>query len=303
MMVDNGAVLIHCRTRYCDYPGRLFQYPEDFTTEQLYELRSVILQSTTAVEELRRTHGQRRIVIGTRTHLILGVTAYVADVAGTAAKEVRPDGQDSRGDVRRVTPAYTDWGGRPVYGFFGFVWKKKAGVFCGANHTALCPAARQWPGFPSADSFARMVRQHVLPRWEQHYWEQTYGAAYTEQVSLVLGRCGGSGPVPLIPGRCDGGDPVLERCGGPVCQPDVCGRQANTEPGALKIYPVRMETCMLRQVMWEAAKEGVSVSGCTGFADINSAGRSAFMNITCTGQDVERIVLKHRKHRPKGPAR
>ncbi len=257
MLVDESSVLIHCRSKYCDFPGKLFQCPEDFTARQIYDLRSVILQTTESVEDLRQSHEQRQVIICLGEHLVLGTTAYMKDILG---------GED-----------YGDCGGRPVYGFFGFVWKRRPGEREGYP-------VRIAKGFPSAESFASLVQTYVLPKWEMRYWEESRGAAYKEQVKfdrfskltaeLLCGKPGPAG----------------------ISETDL---HANTEQTALKVYPGSLKETMLHQAL-KAAVRGVSVSCCTRFPSLNSAGRSAFMNVTCAGREEGRILLKRRTLKKRG---
>lgn len=270
MLVDKGSVLIHCRNKYCDFPGKLFQYPQDFTTEQIYRLRAMILQTTEAIEDLRQNHETRQVVICTREHLVLGITAYIKDILG---------GEEN----------YADCGGRPVYGFFGFVWKEKIG-----GNGGYPPRIAK--GFPSVESFALLTRKYVLPKWEVRYWEECQGAAYGEQVEFDR--------FPEISGK----PPRNAR--GLICETTVDGLSVNTERTKLKVYPGCLKNVMLQRTLQAAVRGGGSVtehpenradgggcrlSCCTGFPSLNSAGRSAFMNVTCAGRAEGRVLLKRRK--------
>lgn len=262
MLVDKGSVLIHCRSKYCDFPGRLFQCPEDFTTRQIYGLRSMILQTTEAIEDLRQSHEQRQVIIGTGEHLVLGITSYMKDVLG------RED--------------YADCGGRPVYGFFGFVWKKNTGK--NEDYPIRIPK-----GFPSAGSFALLAQKYVLPKWEMRYWEEGPGAAYEEQVefdrfSELLPDISGSEPENVNRGT-------------------VMDLSVNTEKTILKVYPGYLKEAMLCRTLKTAVYNGIQVSSCTGFPGLNSAGRSSFMNVTCAGREEGRILLKRRKAKKHGCGR
>lgn len=256
MLVDKGSVLIHCRNKYCDFPGKLFQYPEDFTIEQIYGLRSMILQTTEAIEDLRQSHEKRQAVICTGEHLVLGITAYMKDILGNGS-----------GD-------YADCGGRLVYGFFGFVWKMDFGEKVGY------PVQIQ-KGFPTAESFASLARKYVLPKWETRYWEDGQGAAYEEQVEFDR--------FPVFPKE------TPESAKG-VKSETAAGRlSANDDEIALKVYPGCLKDVMLRRTLQAAVHSGIPVSCCTGFPGLNSAGRSAFMNVTCAGREEGRVLLKRRK--------
>lgn len=254
MLVDKGSVLIHCRNKYCDFPGKLFQRPQDFTTRQIYRLRPMLLETTEAMEDLRQSHERRQVVICTGEHLILGITAYIKDILGTEA--------------------YADCGGRPVYGFFGFVWKRNSGENGGYP-------PRMQTGFPSAESFACLARKYVLPEWERRYWEDCQGAAYEEQVEFDI--------FPALSQKLPDGSPGLKG------ETAAAGLSANTEKTALKVYPGRLKEVMLYRTMQAAVDGGALVSCCTGFPSLNSAGRSAFMNVTCAGREEGRVLLKWRK--------
>lgn len=254
MRVDKGSVLIHCRNKHCDFPGKLFQRPEDFTLRQIYSLRPVILQTTEAIEDLRQNHEKRQVVICTEEHLVLGITAYIKDILGA-------------GD-------YVDRGGRPVYGFFGFVWKREYKERSGYPKQIS-------KGFPSAESFASLAEKYVLPRWELRYWEDCQGAAYEEQVEFDR--------FPPLPQEApDNMQGAKSRTAGK-------GWSANTEKTALKVYPGCLKEVMLRRTLQAAVRGGGPVSCCTGFPGLNSAGRSAFMNVTCAGREEGKVLLKWRK--------
>ncbi len=254
MLVDKGSVLIHCRNKYCDFPGKLFQYPEDFTVGQIYGLRSMILQTTEAMEDLRQSHEKRQAVICTGEHLVLGITAYINDILGA-------------GD-------YADCGGRSIYGFFGFVWRKECGEKAGYGRQIQ-------KGFPSAESFSSLTRKYVLPKWETRYWEDCQGAAYEEQVEFDR--------FPALPVERPGGMQGLKS------ETAADGLSVNTEETALKVYPGCLKDVMLRRTLQAAVRGGLPVSCCTGFPGLNNAGRSAFMNVTCVGREEGRVLLKRRK--------
>ena len=155
MTVKNGAALIHCRTKYCDFPGKMFQYPADFTPAELYGFRTMILQTTREAEELRQTHRFRCVVIASQKHIVLGVTGYLNDMLKEAGR------------------CYEDEGGRPVCGFFGLSWKREEMPVILAD------------GFPSLESFCAVVRRWVLPRWEARYWQQPQASEYDMEAELI----------------------------------------------------------------------------------------------------------------------
>lgn len=265
MLVDNGSVLIHCRSKYCDFPGKLFQYPRDFTVEQLYQARSMVLQTTEAIEELRQNHGRRQVVICTGTHLVMGVTAYIRDIL-----EAGPD-------------IYADCGGRPVYGFFGFVWKRMGGEKGGYP-------ARLLKGFPSSAGIGLLIKKHVLPKWEARYWEEGQGADYGEQVEFDLFPAFSPELLQDVPGSRSGTAGL--KSGMPSD-----GLSANQESALLKVYPGVLNEVMLHRTLEAAVYDGVTVSCCTGFPGLNSAGRSAFMNVSCAGREDGRVLVKRRKRK------
>lgn len=252
MRISDSSVLIHCRNRYCDFPGKLFQYPEDFTLNQIYELRSMLLQTTESIEDLRKAQEKRKVIISTGSHLILGITAYLKDISKPA-----------KSGSRKMAELYTDGGGRPVYGFLGFVWKIKDGV-----------PERIAEGFPSPESFFRLLEAYILPRWELRYWEERRGAAYEEQVGFDRFSVFSAAE-----------------------ESEDSRYKANRDPIALKVYPKSMETVMLRETLLKAVHSKEPVSCCTRFPGLYSAGRSAFMNVTCAGRDDGRMLLKRRKRR------
>lgn len=268
MLVDNGSVLIHCRNKYCDFPGKLFQYPKDFTSAQLYQVRSMVLQTTESIEELRESHGKRQAVICTGSHLIMGVTAYIRDIP--EADSHKTSVENGYGAEPSVQDIYADCGGRPVYGFFGFVWKRSEGED-GRYPMQLLK------GFPSLASIGLLIQNHVLPKWEVRYWEEGQGADYGEKVELDLFR-------PFTPVR-------SEELSGEIKGP------ANQESALLKVYPGILNDVMLHRTLEAAVYDGVPVSCCTGFPSLNSAGRSAFMNVSCAGRDEGRILVKRRKRK------
>ncbi len=226
MTAGDGGALIHCRTKYCDFPGAIFQCPQDMSLAELYGFRRLILQTTGEIEELRHSGRIRRAVIAGKRHLAAGLTGYLKDIMGDGG-------------------LYTDEGGRPVYGFFAFVWKREELP----EHLA--------EGFPSMESFQELIRRWVLPRWENRYWEQPKRGCYDEKILLA----------PF---------PGLEEGEGKA------GR-ANTSGSRLKIYPAGQEWLLLRQALSAAAEENRTVSGCTCFPGEMAGLRSAFMNISCAG--------------------
>ena len=288
MPVDNGSVLIHCRSKYCDFPGKLFQYPQDFTAAQLYQVRAMILQTTESIEDLRQTHEKRRVILCTGTHLVMGVTAYIRDIleADSHKKSVEK-GYDA---AYSGTDIYADCGGRPVYGFFGFVWKGPEGE---KGRYPLQIAE----GFPSLESIGLLIRNHVLPKWEARYWEEDQGADYGEQVEFDLF------PTFLAELRQDEPDCKRELAGLGSGMSEsrnkipLVSLLANQERALLKVYPGSLNEVMLCKTLEAAVYDGVPVSCCTGFPNLNSAGRSAFMNVSCAGRDEGRILVKRRKRK------
>ena len=240
MTVKNGAALIHCRTKYCDFPGKMFQYPADFTPAELYGFRTMILQTTREAEELRQTHRFRCVVIAAQKHIVLGVTGYLNDMLKEAGR------------------CYEDEGGRPVCGFFGLSWKREEMPVILAD------------GFPSLESFCAVVRRWVLPRWEARYWQQPQASEYDMEAELI---------------------PFSER------EKEIRGKwqRANVFRDRLKIYPPDQGEQLLQQVMAAAVKENRAVSGCTGFTGAAAAVRSSFMNVSCEGIQLGRIVVRQRK--------
>ena len=278
MLVDNGSVLIHCRNKYCDFPGKLFQYPKDFTSAQLYQVRSMVLQTTEAIEELRQSHGKRQAVICTGSHLIMGVTAYIRDIP--EADSYKTSVENGSG----AEPSVQDCGGRPVYGFFGFVWKRSEGED-GRYPLQLLE------GFPSLASIGLLIQNHVLPKWEVRYWEEGQGADYGEKVELDLFR-------PFAPVLSEGlSGEIKGPAGGQNNGTLSGGLPANQESALLKVYPGILNDVMLHRTLEAAVYDGAPVSCCTGFPSLNSAGRSAFMNVSCAGRDEGRILVKRRKRK------
>lgn len=274
MLVDNGSVLIHCRSKYCDFPGKLFQYPRDFTSAQLYQARSMVLQTTEAAEELRQDHGRRRVVIYTGAHLVMGVTAYMRDILKAGGHKTDTEGRYGSGFSG--TDLYADCGGRPVYGFFGFVWKGQ-GKEKGGYPLQIVK------GFPSLASFGRLIQNYVLPKWEVRYWEEGQGADYGEQVEFDLFPA-------FLP-------EVLQDMPGLKNGMPADGLAANRERALLKVYPGALDEEMLHRTLEAAVYDGVPVSCCTGFPGLNSAGRSVFMNVSCAGREGGRILVKRRKRK------
>ena len=133
-MINKASALVYTREKHIGFPGGWFKVqPEDFSDEAVKPVMEYALSAMEDVKPLRSNHKQVRVVIAQNGYVILGMAAYLRDLFS--------DGWEG-----------IDEKNRPIYGFFGYVWKKE-------DFSCVC-------SFPNLTEFASLVAEHIRPNWE-----------------------------------------------------------------------------------------------------------------------------------------
>ena len=133
-MISKASALIYTREKYIGFPGGWFKVqPEDFSESTAKLLLEYAMSAMEDVKPLRSDHKQVKVVIADAGYVVLGIACYLRDLFS--------DGWEG-----------VDRTNRPVYGFFGYVWKQK-------DFRQVCK-------FPDLTEFADLVAEHIRPNWE-----------------------------------------------------------------------------------------------------------------------------------------
>lgn len=133
-MISKASALIYTREKYIGFPGGWFKVqPEDFSDSTAKLVLEYAMSAMEEVKPLRSDHEQVKVVIAEGGYVVLGIACYLRDLFS--------DG----------------WGGadqmnRPIYGFFGYVWKQN-------DFTRDC-------SFPDLSAFADLAAEYIRPNWE-----------------------------------------------------------------------------------------------------------------------------------------
>lgn len=155
-MLNKASALIYTREKHIGFPGGWFKVqPEDFpkaTAKRL--LDDYAMAAMEDVKQLRSAHKQVSVVIVEDGYVILGIAAYLRDLFSDGW-----EGVDERN--------------RPVYGFFGYVWKQK-------DFNQCCY-------FPTLDQFANLVSDYIRPNWDLS--KNSHWATHQELVPYQYSPC------------------------------------------------------------------------------------------------------------------
>jgi len=155
MLVKNAAMVAYTRLKYIGFPKDLLVSPADISEEFSKKLISYVHDSMESIAELRSIHKYSKVVIAEQGYLVIGITAYLRDIADS----------DWEG---------ADKGGRLVYGFFGYIWKKEDFVCKG--------------GFPAIEEFRKILDEWIRPHWEDsefsRWAEMKKVSSYTSEVQM-----------------------------------------------------------------------------------------------------------------------
>lgn len=132
-MNNKPAVLICTRLKYIGFPKTFTIMPDDFSKQEENSVKEYINEAMESVSELCSTHLQSQVVLVNDHHIILGVVAFLRDLAD--------DGWQGK-----------DKGTRLIYGFFGYVWKRKEFDL-------------QY-NFPESVCFTDLLNKWIRPHWE-----------------------------------------------------------------------------------------------------------------------------------------
>ena len=133
-MICKASALIYTREKYIGFPGGWFKVqPEDFSDSTAKLVLEYAMSAMEDVKPLRGNHEQVKVVIAEAGYVVLGIACYLRDLFS--------DGWEGADQMNR-----------PVYGFFGYVWKQN-------DFTRDC-------GFPDLSEFANLAAEHIRPNWE-----------------------------------------------------------------------------------------------------------------------------------------
>lgn len=132
--MNKASALIYTREKHIGFPGGWFKVqPEDFSEKTAELVMEYAMSAMEDVKPLRSAHKQVHVVIAENGYVVLGIAAYLRDLFS--------DGWEG-----------IDEKNRPLYGFFGFVWKQSE-----FTHAFT---------FPKLSEFANLVAEHIRPNWE-----------------------------------------------------------------------------------------------------------------------------------------
>lgn len=133
-MISKASALIYTREKHIGFPGGWFKVqPEDFSEETAKLVMEYAMSAMEDVKPLRSNHKQVHVVIAENGYVVLGISAYLRDLFS--------DGWEG-----------IDEKNRPIYGFFGYVWKQN-------EFNNACK-------FPNLAEFASLIAEHIRPNWE-----------------------------------------------------------------------------------------------------------------------------------------
>lgn len=154
-MISNASALIYTREKHIGFPGGWFKVqPEDFSEKMAKLVMEYAMSAMEDVKPLRSTHRQVRVVIAEGGYVVLGIAAYLRDLFS--------DGWEG-----------IDEKNRPIYGFFGFVWKQY-------DFPQAC-------AFPKLSEFANLITEHIRPNWELS--KNAHWATHQELLSYRYTPC------------------------------------------------------------------------------------------------------------------
>lgn len=132
--MNNASALIYTREKHIGFPGGWFKVqPEDFSDETVKLVMQYAMSAMEDVKPLRSNHKQVHVVIAENGYVVLGIASYLRDLFS--------DGWEG-----------TDEKNRPIYGFFGYVWKQN-------DFNTVCK-------FPNLSEFSNLVAEYIRPNWE-----------------------------------------------------------------------------------------------------------------------------------------
>lgn len=106
--MTEAAIIIHTRTKFCDFPSALAVSPSVLNREELTQVRKKILETTRAIDNLHRNE-VRMMIYSFGDYVVAGMTSFLNCFA------------DYNTDSSRY---FVDEKGRNIYAFIGFVFKK-----------------------------------------------------------------------------------------------------------------------------------------------------------------------------------
>jgi len=81
MLVKNAAMVAYTRLKYIGFPKDLLVSPADISEEFSKMLISYVHDSMESIAELRSIHKYSKVVIAEQGYLVIGITAYLRDIA------------------------------------------------------------------------------------------------------------------------------------------------------------------------------------------------------------------------------
>jgi len=137
------APIIHGRTLEIDFRENLIAIPDDFDQGKVDWAKDYILNSTDKIETLR--NNIRHILFSDKTHIVVGVSAYLTTLINSSAAFDKLPVKDSHG--------------RQMYVFIGFAMKRDLLKNINLFEIPL-------------DRYINTYQEYVLPRWNEHINEK-----------------------------------------------------------------------------------------------------------------------------------
>lgn len=154
--MNKASALIYTREKHIGFPGGWFKVqPEDFSEKTAKLVMEYAMRAMEDVKPLRSAHKQVHVVIAENGYVVLGIAAYLRDLFSDGW-----EGMDEKN--------------RPIYGFFGFVWKQN-------DFTQACT-------FPKLNEYANLVAEYIRPNWELS--KNAHWATQQELVPYRYSPCG-----------------------------------------------------------------------------------------------------------------
>lgn len=132
--MPKAAIIIHTRTKHCDYPSALSAAPEGLASKTASSMRNAILAATRSIDTLDK-NAVRRVVFSADGWVMAGMVAFLSHLA---------DGSSADDNL------FTDEKGRSIYAFVGL-------VFQAGQEAPQIEKAALWEGF----------KKYMSPVWER----------------------------------------------------------------------------------------------------------------------------------------
>lgn len=132
--MPKAAIIIHTRTKHCDYPSVLTVTPEGLASKTASSMRKAILAATRSIDSLEN-NAVRRVIFSTDGWVMAGMVAFLKHLADGS-----PDDEN----------LFTDEKGRSIYAFTGL-------VFQAGQEAPQIDKAALWEGF----------KKYMSPVWER----------------------------------------------------------------------------------------------------------------------------------------